>query len=244
MEIMNLFPTPIGVKYYNPEDVSKLIEPFFKELKDPINAKKSAFNILDREGETVNNILKRMRKDVNEYARLIEANCNFDVDSSWIFINEQLGAHHHSIVPIVSCLYLDADDGTVGDDIGRIKFLDPRNGVNLYIKQPYYTDEENKPLIGKHPGGKASSNYFAGSSEFPITPKTGMMLIFPGYLAHYVDRNISNKNRILVGVNWERKLDLDKMDPSKRTPKATPLDMHNVDWQYSGLFKYIEKNYK
>ena len=50
MDIVNLFPTPIGIKYYNPKDVEKLVEPFFREIKDPVNAKRSAYNILDKIG--------------------------------------------------------------------------------------------------------------------------------------------------------------------------------------------------
>jgi hypothetical protein len=243
MEIMNLFVTPIGVKLYNATEVSKLVEPFFKEIKDPSNFDKSSYNILDRNGETVSKIRNRMKKDVNEYAEKIGANCDFDVDSSWVFINETLGAHHHSNVPIVSCFYIDA---SVEDmSIGRLKFLDPRGGVNLYLHHPYYTEKENDVLRGAHPGGKAKASYFNGLAEYPIIPKTGMMLIFPGYLAHYVEKNVTDKNRILIGANWDRKLDLNKIDKNlDKTPRGTPTGLYDAKWQNTALYDYINKNYK
>ena len=72
-----------------------------------------------------------------------------------------------------------------------------------------------------------------------------MMLIFPGYLAHYVDQNISSKNRVLVGANWERKFELEKLDKNiDKTPKGTPSGMYRADWQNTSLYGYIDKNYK
>lgn len=235
MEILNLFPTPIGVKYYNINDVKNKVEPFFEELFSQENETKSTFNLLKRTGKTIEKIYDVMKRDVNEYAEKINAGSEFDVDSSWIFINEELEPHHHAIVPIVSCFYISANEIDGDKDIGPISFIDPRNGVNLFTRN----------LVGNHPGGKGDSAHFIGKSKHEFVPKTGMMLIFPGYASHYVKKNISNNNRILIGANWERKVDLDKLDRSlEQTPKATPISGYNIQNQNISLKKYIETHLK
>jgi hypothetical protein len=234
MEILNAFPTPIGIKYYNKIDVKEKTNKFFEEIVSEQNSKKTSYNILDREGETVKKIYNIMKKDVNEYAEKIKANCEFDVDSSWIFINEKLKPHQHSICPIVSCFYLSANEkeDEENENIGTLNFIDPRGAVNLFIREK----------TTNHASGKGGANYFLGSSNMSIVPKTGMMIIFPGYLTHYVDQNISNKDRILVGANWERSFEFDKMDKSiQRTPKGTPLDVSNYPINSTGLHDYITK---
>ena len=65
---------------------------------------------------------------------------------------------------------------------GNIKFFDPREQKNIrYPKIKNYTDVS--AVIAE------------------ITPKDGDLLIFPAYLYHSVDENLSEHDRIIVSFN-------------------------------------------
>jgi hypothetical protein len=162
-----------------------------------------------------------MKSSVNEYAKLIGANAEFDVDHSWFFVDEDLSPHHHAHVPIVSAFYIQAENDQstkrkFSSPIGDLVMLDPRGGVNLYCRPPA------NQAPGETRTGRNST--FNGSGCYNVTPGTGTILHFPGYLIHYVCQNITKNPRIVIGVNWERVIDLSKLDKSiPHTPRAIPL---------------------
>ena len=239
MEILNLFPTPIGVSYYpDIENLKDEVCLFMEELQDPINDDIFLYNIFDKKGPTINKFYEFMKDSVNEYSKMIEANSEYDVDSSWVFINESVEPHHHAICPIVSTFYISASSPKeiLNSSIGNISFIDPRGGVNLFMRKA-----ENSHVSGK---GKSSS--FVGKSYYSITPETGIILIFPGYLTHYVNKNLTDKDRILVGANWERTVDLNKMDKSlPKVPKGISIEQGiNDPFEKNVMFKKYLKSTK
>jgi hypothetical protein len=231
MEILNLFPNPIGVSYYpDIENLKDQVFSFMNELQDPINDETLVYNIFDKKGPTINKFYEFMKDSVNQYSKMIEANSEYDVDSSWIFINESIEPHHHGICPIVSTFYISASSKKLNSEIGNISFIDPRGGINLFMRK----DTESSNI-----GGKGKFSPFIGKSYHSIIPETGMILIFPGYLTHYVNRNLTDKDRILIGANWERTVDLKKIDKSlPKVPKGTPVE-HAIKSNYNNPF---EKN--
>jgi len=255
MEILNLFPTPVGVSYY--PEIDKLeeeINQFVDEILSDENKDKPIFDILNLSGPTISKFYEFMKNGVNEYASLIETNSKFDVTTSWLLINEMAEAHHHACDPLVACFYVKGKDNTEVkpvsgySSIGDISFIDARGGINLYsrarVKDPesdYQVPraKSDKSKMVKTPG-KSGGNFFNGVGYHNFTPEPGKLLIFPGYLIHFVHQNVSGEDRIVIGSQWDRVIDLEKLDPNKpRTPRATPY------WFKSGsLNRYLELKYK
>ena len=98
----------------------------------------------------------------------------------WAIINEK-GAwnqkHQHSNSDISAAYYV-----TAHEDCGDIVFYDPRP-ARVY-KQP----------IAKSP------NKLNGTVN-TIKPEAGMLVLFPSYLDHSVNPNISDKKRVVISFN-------------------------------------------
>lgn len=64
---------------------------------------------------------------------------------------------------------------------------------NLVIKRPdiqeHYIDNADTEYTQKH---------------FNVVPKTGRLIIFPSYLNHFVEQNLSNTPRISLAMNFDR----------------------------------------
>ena len=117
---------------------------------------------------------------------------NWDLDSQsvkiknmWAIINEK-GAlnqkHHHSNSDISAAYYVSAHD-----DCGDIVFYDPRPA-----------------RVYKHPIAKSPNKLNATINS--VKPEPGLLVLFPSYLEHSVNPNLSNKKRIVISFN----LSLDK----------------------------------
>ena len=102
------------------------------------------------------------------------------ISSMWAIINEK-GAwnqkHQHSNSDISAAYYVTAHEGC-----GDIVFYDPRP-ARVY-KQP----------IAKTP------NKLNGTVN-SIKPEAGMLVLFPSYLDHSVNPNISDKKRVVISFN-------------------------------------------
>ena len=102
------------------------------------------------------------------------------ITNMWSIINEE-GAfnqkHHHSNSDISAAYYVDAHD-----NCGDIVFYDPRPGK-----------------VYKHPNSKEPNLLNATTNG--VKPETGMLILFPSYLEHSVDANISDNKRIVISFN-------------------------------------------
>jgi hypothetical protein len=240
MEILNLFPTPVGISYY--PEIDKLqeeIDNLIKEITSEENENKNVYNILSLSGPTIKKFYEFIKNGVNEYSKLIKANSEFDATASWLLINELANPHHHAAEPIVACFYLrgknrpDIPPVSGFSSIGDISFIDVRGGINLYAR-----DKLNS--YGNSAPGKSGSSFFNGVGYYNITPEPGKLVIFPGYLIHLVHQNVSGNDRIVIGSQWDRVFDLEKLDSTKpKTPKATPY-WYKTD----NLKRYVELKYK
>jgi len=248
MEILNLFPTPVGISYY--PEIDKLeeeVDLFINEILSEENKDKQIYDVLKLNGPTINKFYEFIKKSINEYSKLIEANSDFDSTASWLLINEIAEAHHHASDPLVACFYVKGKNNTDilpisgYSSVGDISFIDARGGIDLYARpRPVAPDLKDKNIKKVKTPGKSGGNFFNGVGYFNITPEPGKLVIFPGYLIHYVHQNVSGEDRIVIGSQWDRVFDLEKLDPNKpRTPKATPY------WFKSGnLSRYLELKYK
>jgi putative 2-oxoglutarate-Fe(II)-dependent oxygenase superfamily protein len=87
-------------------------------------------------------------------------------------------AHDHGDAHWSSTYYVDAGDADLDrtPDSGALAVLDPRRG--------------GRPIPGIDPG-----------STFTIRPRTGMLVVFPGYLQHYVHAYRGTRPRVAIACN-------------------------------------------
>ena len=87
-------------------------------------------------------------------------------------------AHEHGDAHWSSTYYVDAGDADAErmPDSGALSVLDPRRG--------------GRPVPGADQG-----------STFTIRPRTGMLVVFPGYLQHYVHPYRGTRPRIAIACN-------------------------------------------
>ena len=128
-------------------------------------------------GKNINTAMNDMNWDLNKQS--------VSINNLWAIINEK-GAwnqkHHHSNSDLSAAYYVCAHE-----NCGDIVFYDPRPA-------PVY----------KHPIPKSPNNLNATVNS--IKPEAGMLVLFPSYLEHSVNPNMSDKKRIVISFN----INLDK----------------------------------
>ena len=85
--------------------------------------------------------------------------------------------HHHGNSALSAAYYVKAEDNA-----GDIVFFDPRQANVFY-----------------HPSSKKANNINAQVQS--VTPKPGTLVLFPSYLEHKVDPNLSSEERIVISFN-------------------------------------------
>jgi len=185
------FSTPVWTsKINNFQSVNNEMHVYIKSLqkKDPLGIVKSNFkgwhsknfNLQDKEPKkfieaiknNINNSLNSMNWDLHTQT--------VNIMSMWAIINEQ-GAwnqkHHHSNSDISAAYYVEAHD-----NCGDIVFYDPRPA-----------------RVYKHPIAVGPNNLNATVNS--IKPDPGLLVLFPSYLEHSVNPNLSDKKRIVISFN-------------------------------------------
>ena len=102
------------------------------------------------------------------------------ITNMWSIINEEGSfnqKHHHSNSDISAAYYVSAHD-----ECGDIVFYDPRPA-----------------RVYKNPIAKSPNKLNATINS--IKPEPGMLVLFPSYLEHSVNPNLSNKKRIVISFN-------------------------------------------
>ena len=102
------------------------------------------------------------------------------ITNMWSIINEE-GAfnqkHHHSNSDISAAYYVSAHD-----ECGDIVFYDPRPA-----------------RVYKNPISKSPNKLNATINS--VKPENGLLVLFPSYLEHSVNPNLSNKKRVVISFN-------------------------------------------
>ena len=103
-----------------------------------------------------------------------------EIKGVWAIINEKNAwnqKHHHSNSDLSAAYYVSAYD-----NCGDIVFYDPRPAP-----------------VHNHPISKFPNNLNATVNS--IKPESGMLVLFPSYLEHSVQPNLSDKKRIVISFN-------------------------------------------
>lgn len=185
------FPTPVWASNINNyKDVNEEIYNYILELKknNPKGIKKSNFKGWHSENfnlqdSAVKNFVQMILTNINESIK--DMNWNMDkqlvkIQSMWAIINEK-GAfnerHHHGNSTLSCAYYVRAPQ-----DCGQILFYDPRPAPVFF-----------------HPYSENSNTLNASVNS--ITPNEGTLVIFPSYLEHSVNPNLSEDERIVISFN-------------------------------------------
>ena len=201
LRIMHLFfSTPIWINEIdNCENINKeLLNYIYKEKeKNPDGTKKS--NIkgwhskdFDLKADGLKNFITEISKNIggaiNDMSWDLETQLA-KITSMWAIINNKDAfneKHHHGNSALSAAYYVKAEQNA-----GNIVFFDPRQ-ANVF----------------HHPTSKDVNNINAQVQS--VTPKPGTLVLFPSYLEHKVNPNLSNAERIVISFNVSliRKKDL------------------------------------
>ena len=102
------------------------------------------------------------------------------ITSMWSIINNKDAfneKHHHGNSSLSAAYYVKAEKNA-----GNIVFFDPRQ-ANVF----------------HHPISKKINNINAQAQS--ITPESGTLVLFPSYLEHKVNPNLSDEERIVISFN-------------------------------------------
>ena len=185
------FSTPVWIDQINNfESInSELKNYIYKEQeKNPDGVKKSNFNgwhskSFDLKNENLKNFINEISKNigvaVNDMGWDLEAQI-VKITNMWAIINKNKAfneRHHHGNSSLSAAYYVKAENNA-----GNIVFFDPRQ-ANVF----------------HHPSAKKANDLNAQIKS--ITPKAGTLVLFPSYLEHKVEENLSNEERIVVSFN-------------------------------------------
>ena len=194
------FSTPVWIDQINNfENINSELKNYIyqEQEKNPEGIKKSNFNgwhseSFDLKNENLKNFINEISKNigaaVNDMGWDLEAQI-VKITNMWAIINKNKAfneRHHHGNSALSAAYYVKAENRA-----GNIVFFDPRQ-ANVF----------------HHPSSK-KANDLNGQIK-SITPKPGTLVLFPSYLEHKVEENLSSEERIVVSFNVSliRKIDL------------------------------------
>jgi uncharacterized protein (TIGR02466 family) len=133
--------------------------------------------------------IEKVFKDEAEcYMReLTGKNIDLEMMQSWTTITNKYGyqtPHEHSGNSVLAVYYIQTSD-----NCGDLLLHDPR-GATSFIPN-FETDTSGEKVSGR--------------SYFKITPKTGDLILFPGYVIHSVQPNMSDNIRLSLAINFKYK---------------------------------------
>jgi len=185
------FSTPVWIDQINNfESINSELKDYIyqEQEKNPDGVKKSNINGWHSEGFDLKN--KTLKNFINEISKNIGVAVNdmgWDLEAQivkitnmWAIINKNKAfneRHHHGNSSLSAAYYVKAENNA-----GNIVFFDPRQ-ANVF----------------HHPSAK-KANDLNGQIR-SITPKAGTLVLFPSYLEHKVEENLSNEERIVVSFN-------------------------------------------
>lgn len=154
--------------------------------KDSESAKKSNFGgwqskdiLIDTCGKEINKVVNILTSAANDTSKLYSVDWDMRLVNFWANINKYKDSnlpHNHPSSIMSGCYYVECNQ-----DSGKIVF-------------------ERPDMQEDYMGSSTKSNYTFGTYSFQ--PKPGDFVIFPSYLRHYVEQNISNEERISLAFNW------------------------------------------
>ena len=194
------FSTPVWIDEINNfESINSELKNYIhkEKEKNPEGTNKSNVNgwhseEFDLKNENLKNFIAEISKNIgnaiNDMGWDLETQLA-KITSMWSIINTKDAfneKHHHGNSALSAAYYVKAEKNA-----GDIVFFDPRQ-ANVF----------------HHPISKKANNINAQVQS--VTPKAGTLVLFPSYVEHKVNPNLSNEERIVISFNVSliRKKDL------------------------------------
>jgi len=185
------FSTPIWInEISNHESINIELENYIynQREKNPKGAKKSNVNGWhSEEFDLKNENLKNFISEISKKIGITIKDMGWDLEtqvvkitSMWSIINNKDAfneKHHHGNSALSAAYYVKAEKNA-----GDIVFFDPRQ-ANVF----------------HHPASKEVNSLNAQVQS--VTPKAGTLVLFPSYLEHKVNPNLSDDERIVISFN-------------------------------------------
>ena len=186
-----LFPTPVWtIQLDNYVNINEQMYEYIKskQKNDEIGTIKSNvkgwhsqdFNLNDKEPQNFISLILPSIKQVIDDMNWEKQKQKTKISNMWAIINTGGSAnlrHQHGNSTISGAYYVRAPLNS-----GDIVFYDPRPAA-----------------VYSHPN--ISSSNFLNAQVNGISPKEGALVLFPSYLDHSVNENISNEERIVISFN-------------------------------------------
>ena len=194
-EINLIFSTPIWTSHLDEyQNINKRMEEYIKKQMELDSKGKKASNINGWHSENfnlkdeevvffINTISIKIQKAMEDMGWDLKKN-KIEIPNIWSIINKRGSSnamHIHSNSYISAAYYVKAPE-----KCGDIVFYDPRQSRLI-----------RKPKISK-------LNSLNGE-EVNIKPTDGLLVLFPSYLYHSVNENLSNEERIVISFNVDLK---------------------------------------
>jgi len=194
-DLYNLFPVPIVSSFYSDStNLKKVLAPKFKEyeINNPDGDQYSPYGytsyyssdniLLWKECKELLDVIGNEVVSLHHKAGL---SGSVYLENSWFSVNRQ-GSYHdpHCHIPSIwsGCYYVQSNL----DQDAKISFLNNNHYSNWPFVQKSITTEYN-----------------SNSSTFSV--ETGTLLIFPSYLLHRVEQQLSSNDRITIAFNFNSK---------------------------------------
>lgn len=185
------FSTPVWInKINNSESINTELKNYIykKKEKNPEGTKKSNVNgwhsdEFDLKNENLKNFISEISKNIGSAIKDMDWDLETQIvkiTSMWSIINNKDAfneKHHHGNSALSAAYYVKAEQNA-----GNIVFYDPRQ-ANVF----------------HHPTSKQVNSVNAQVQS--VTPKAGTLVLFPSYLEHKVNPNLSNEERIVISFN-------------------------------------------
>lgn len=186
MKIQNLFPTEIGIDYL---DDKQLIADL---LRDGMTTNDTS-NLWTVDTPAIAKVKSILEQKVNEYAKAVGFEKELESTRGWLRVYKHgsyTSAHHHAYNSFISAvIYLKANGN------GRFVMHDPRGSISWLDIEPRNHARPN----GEFP---TEGHTYPGSNTNKVEPQTGMIMIFPAWLNHSVEPNMSQQERIVLASNY------------------------------------------
>ena len=187
MEITSIFSIPIYENHYD-NDLRDLEEECIRRstLNSGRNASNSggwqSYNIFSDDNFFSEFILE-IEKQANNFAKELEICQSLKLSNLWININEYKDSnrkHHHP-----GCIFSGVFYVKVPDEFSTLRFFHP--STDLMVRDWNVDFKLNK--------------YTA--CFWNVRPEEGKLILFPSWLNHEVDQNLSQEKRISISFNFK-----------------------------------------
>lgn len=191
MELQSLFSTPLFHDFLSIDN--SILRKFCYETKNKETDWKDILGYqssnLNLEAEELKPLIDEINKKITEIKDgyyTLEKDSRLYISNGWLNISHPQGRCYGNHVPhlhpmrFLSCVYYVQAGENAGD---------------LVLMSPNQTSEYSLPDQVRNEFHKFNAN------RWYITPEEGKLLIFPGWLMHYVESNLSSTDRISFAFN-------------------------------------------